>query len=100
MAILRLIEGLNDEVKELKRLMPTELEKVSLEAHVDLCGERYKQLHDKLDRIDQRVSQMHEEIAASNAKQNKTLITIGGTVIAGLLSTIVAVLIALPQIYK
>lgn len=80
--------------------MPTELEKVSLEAHVDLCGERYKQLHDKLDRIDQRVSQMHEEIAASNAKQNKTLITIGGTVIAGLLSTIVAVLIALPQIYK
>ena len=100
MAILRLIEGLNDEVKELKRLMPTELEKVSLEAHVDLCGERYKQLHDKLDRIDQRVSQMHEEIAASNAKQNKTLITIGGTVIAGLLSTIVAVLIALPNIYK
>lgn len=100
MAILRLIEGLNDEIKELKRLMPTELEKVSLEAHVDLCGERYKQLHDKLDRIDQRVSQMHEEIAQANAKQNKTLITIGGTVIAGLLSTIVAVLIALPQIYK
>lgn len=100
MAILRLIEGLNNDIKELRNLMPTELEKTSLEAHVDLCGERYKQLHEKLDRIDQRVSQMHEEIAASNAKQNKTLITIGGTVIAGLLSTIVAVLIALPQIYK
>ena len=100
MAILRPIEGLNNDIKELRNLLPTELEKTSLEAHVDLCGERYKQLHEKLDRIDQPVSQMHEEIAASNAKQNKTLITIGGTVIAGLLSTIVAVLIALPQIYK
>ena len=37
-----------DDVKRELNYMPTELEKQNLEAHVDLCSERYKGLHDRL----------------------------------------------------
>ena len=35
-----------DDVKRELKYMPTELEKTNLEAHVDLCSERYIGLHD------------------------------------------------------
>jgi hypothetical protein len=41
------------DIFDLKRelnFMPTELEKTNLEAHVDLCSERYKGLHDRRSR--------------------------------------------------
>ena len=40
----------------------TEIEKKSLEAHVELCAERYKNLEDKLDSLDRRVSDIEHKI--------------------------------------
>jgi predicted nucleic acid-binding Zn-ribbon protein len=40
----------------------TEIEKKNLEAHVELCAERYKSLEDKLDNLDQRVSAIEKKI--------------------------------------
>ena len=40
-----------EEVKKELKYMPTELEKTNLEAHVDLCSERYKGLLDRLSAI-------------------------------------------------
>ncbi len=34
-----------------------DVEKESLEAHVDLCAERYKRMEEKLDSIDERMNQ-------------------------------------------
>ena len=53
--------------KDLKRFMSTtELEKQNLEAHVDLCSERYKGLHDRLSAIEVRLAKMNEDMSTSH----------------------------------
>ena len=48
-AISQEIREIKQELREFIILMSTtELEKQNLEAHVDLCSERYKGLHDRL----------------------------------------------------
>ena len=47
-AILTEVRNLKTELKEFMSGHTTELEKQNLEAHVDLCSERYKGLHDRL----------------------------------------------------
>ena len=81
--------------KELK-FMPTELEKTNLEAHVDLCSERYKGLHDRLSAIEVRLGKMHEDQATNHKSHTKTIIATAGTVVAGLLSTVVVILMKMP----
>ena len=70
----------------------TELEKQNLEAHVDLCSERYKGLHDRLSAIEFSLARMNENMTAGQKSTSQTLIATAGTVIAGLLSTVVVVL--------
>ncbi len=81
--------------KELE-FMPTELEKTNLEAHVDLCSERYKGLHDRLSAIEIRLGRMNEDIVAGQKSHSKTIIATAGTVVAGLLSTVVVILMKMP----
>jgi len=40
----------------------TDIEKKSLEAHVELCAERYKNLDDKLDSVSNRVSTVEQKL--------------------------------------
>jgi len=51
-AILTEVRNLKTELKEFMSGHTTELEKQNLEAHVDLCSERYKGLHDRLSAIE------------------------------------------------
>ena len=74
----------------------TELEKQNLEAHVDLCAERYKGLHDRLTAIEQTLTRMNVDMISSQKSTSKTLIATAGTVVAGLLSTIVVILMKMP----
>ena len=79
------------DIFELKRelnFMPTELEKQNLEAHVDLCTERYKGLHDRLSAIEVRLGKINDDMKLGHKSNSKT-------VIAGLLSTMVVLLIRL-----
>ena len=73
---------------------PTNLEKESLEAHVDLCALRYKNLDDRLSTMEKKISHIHADIEAGNKSMIKVLIGAAGTIIAGLLSTIVVILIS------
>ena len=83
--------------KDLERFMSTtELEKQNLEAHVDLCSERYKGLHDRLSAIEVRLGKMNEEMTAGHKSTSKTIIATVGTVVAGLLSTVVVILMKMP----
>ena len=83
--------------KDLKRYMSTtELEKQNLEAHVDRCSERYKGLHDRLSAIEIRLAKMNEDMGTSHKSSQKTIIATAGTVIAGLLSTMVVLLMRMP----
>ena len=73
----------------------SDLEKTNLEAHVDLCTERYKGLHDRLTAIEQGLSKMNNDMLTGHKTSQKTLIATAGTVVAGLLSTIVVILLKL-----
>ena len=77
-------------------------ERTSLEAHVDLCAERYKALEDKLDKLEQRMHTMEEHIVIIRTKlsesaaeaSNKTsgqLISIGTAFGVALLSGLIMV---------
>lgn len=73
----------------------TNLEKESLEAHVDLCALRYQQLDGRLTKIEEKVDHIHKDITEGNKGMIKVLIGTAGTVVAGLLSTIVVILFQL-----
>ena len=84
-----------DDVKRELKYMPTELEKTNLEAHVDLCSERYSRLHDRLSAIEVRLGKINDDMKMGHKSNSKTVIAAAGTVIAGLLSTMVVLLIRL-----
>jgi chromosome segregation ATPase len=91
------IREIKQELREYIRLMSTtDLEKTNLEAHVDLCSERYKGLHDRLTAIEVRLGKMNEEMTQGHKSQTKTIIATAGTVVAGLLSTVVVILMKMP----
>lgn len=70
----------------------TDLEKQSLEAHVDLCALRYAQLDSRLNSVENTLNEIHNEIKTGQQSMTKVLIGTAGTVIAGLLSTLIVVL--------
>jgi tetrahydromethanopterin S-methyltransferase subunit G len=75
----------------------TDLEKQSLEAHVDLCAIRYQNLDNRMDKIEKKVEAIHEDITEGQKSMTKVLIGSAGTIVAGLLSTIVVLLMSLPN---
>ncbi len=87
---------INDIKSELRYMSTTDLEKQNLEAHVDLCAERYKGLHDRLSAIEIRLGKMNEEMIAGQKSHSKTIIATAGTVVAGLLSTVAVILMKFP----
>ena len=73
----------------------TALEKENLEAHVDLCEQRYKNLETRMVNIESKVEHIHRDITAGQKSMTKVIIGAAGTIVAGLLSTIVVILINL-----
>ena len=70
----------------------TSLERTSLEAHVDLCALRYQQLDLRLTNLEKKVDDIHEDIVSGQKSLTKVIVGTAGTVIAGVLSVVVAVL--------
>ena len=73
----------------------TDIEKKSLEAHVELCAERYKFLETKLETLEDKISKLNSSInelkdMVSNItqKRNDQLITWGVGVIGFLIATV------------
>ena len=73
----------------------TNLEKENLEEHVDLCEQRYKNLETRMVNIESKVEHIHRDITAGQKSMTKVIIGAAGTIVAGLLSTIVVLLISL-----
>ncbi len=70
----------------------TELEKTSLEAHVDLCALRYANLDNRLSTVESTLKEIHTDVKLGQTSVTKVLIGTAGTVVAGLLSTMVVIL--------
>lgn len=75
------------------RIRTTQLERENLEAHVDLCAERYSHLELRLTNIETKVEAIAEDIRDGNSSMAKVIITSAGTVVAGLLGLIVTLLV-------
>ena len=72
---------------------PTALERSSLEAHVDLCALRYKNLNDRITTVETTLGSIRRDIKDGQLSLTKVLIGTAGTIVAGLLSTIIVIVI-------
>lgn len=73
----------------------TEIEKTNLEAHAELCAERYINLQDKLENLDNRmdtiehsISEIKQLISGLKDQRNNQLIGWGVAVIGTLVSAV------------
>ena len=77
----------------------SDIEKKSLEAHVELCAERYKNLDERLRSLDERMDNIEKLIvdlkgciatasASGSNESNKTIIAIGTTIFGALIGVI------------
>lgn len=80
--------------------MSTNIEKTNLEAHVELCAERYEKLENKLETVEKKVGQLETHIieikqtlAGAGDKQSKQLIAIGTAIISVLITGLITVLV-------
>jgi transcription elongation GreA/GreB family factor len=74
----------------------TQIEKENLEAHVELCAERYRQLETRLETIEEKVSTLASVVEKGQMSMTKVLIGTAGTVVATVLSTLVIILTKMP----
>ena len=73
----------------------TDIEKKSLEAHVELCAERYRLLENKLETLDEKIenvaaaiSAIKESVQTMAEKRNSQLIAWGIGIIGALTATV------------
>lgn len=78
----------------------TSIEKKSLEAHVELCAERYINLENKLNNLETRMDKFEKylveisnKLDGSESGNYKTLIAIGTTIIGVLITGIITAII-------
>lgn len=71
----------------------TNIEKESLEAHVELCQQRYESLEGRLTSIEHKVEDIYKEMIESRASMSRVIIGSAGTIVAGLVSTIIVLLL-------
>ena len=74
---------------------PTDIEKKSLEAHVELCAERYNSLDERLNSLNTKISavetivrEVHDMIFIQSEKRNTQLINWG----IGIIGTLVVII--------
>lgn len=83
--------------------MSTDIEKKSLEAHVELCTERYnaldknyvvlqgkiESLNAKFEKMDSHIVSIKESLAGNGDKQSKQIIAIGTAIVSVLITGII-----------
>ena len=70
----------------------TILERTNLEAHVDLCAVRYTQLDNRLVKVEEKLDIIAVDMKNSNSALIKIIVGAAGSIVAGLLSTVIVVL--------
>ena len=71
----------------------TSLEKTSLEAHVDLCAMRYKQLDTRLTTLEVKMDGVAQAITNNSTSMKNVVITSTATIVTSILGLITAILL-------
>ena len=86
-------------------MQQSRLERENLEANVDLCAERYRVLEENLKRLESKVDTLAHNVGKMADKQNleknsnnKVVLGAAATIIMGLLSTVVLLLLNLQAV--
>lgn len=72
----------------------TNLEKQSLEAHVDLCAMRYMNLEARLNILEAKMDGLQKEIIEGQKSLKTVIITSTATIISGIIGLIVTIILA------
>ena len=67
--------------------LATQSERKNLEAHVDLCAERYDRLEQRLEALELAMQEMKQMVIEESQRSTKIVIGAAATVVGGLLST-------------
>lgn len=76
---------------------PTDIEKENLEAHVELCAQRYDALETRLGSVEIKISTLQDTIEKSSLNTIKILIGTAGTIIVAVLSLIGVIITKMPH---
>ena len=75
-------------IEDFKMIEATDIEKKSLEAHVELCAERYNALENRLDVLDEKIEdnnsmirEIRDMVVTMSSKRNDQIITWGTALI-------------------
>lgn len=78
---------------------PAKIEKENLEAHVELCAERYRALEDKLDNLEDRMDKLEghmvdikNSLTVGERTRNAQVVKYGITIIGVLTASVIAFL--------
>ena len=69
-----------------------DIEKTNLEAHVDLCAQRYESLDNRLTNIESKFDSLKKLIEDGHSSMTKVIIGTAGTVITGVLGLLAVIL--------
>lgn len=75
----------------------TDIEKENLEAHVELCAERYKQLENRLTNVETKIGSLQKTVEESSMHTIKVLIGTAGTIVVAVLSLLGIIITKLPH---
>jgi len=76
---------------------PTAIEKENLEAHVELCAQRYDALEQRLTSVEGKISILQDTIEKSSLNTIKILIGTAGTIIVAILSLVGVIITKMPH---
>jgi hypothetical protein len=78
--------------KIMARRPASQLEHENLNVHVELCQQRYETMERRLESIEKKVGDIFNSMNESKSSLAKVIIGSTGTIIAGLISTIIVLL--------
>ena len=80
--------------------MPSEIEKQSLEAHVEICSERYGYLEENMERIESRLTVIEQQLdeirhnlLVSEKNKYKSMRVFSGSLMAALVTSLIYLII-------
>ena len=76
----------------MSQLLPTDIERESLDAHVSICAMRYAQLDTRLTVIEDKVSELSKAIEDSKNSMSKVIIGATATIVSSLIGLIITIL--------
>jgi hypothetical protein len=71
---------------------PLDFEKTNLEAHVDLCAQRYQSLDERLTKIESKFGELQKLIEAGQSSMTRIIVGAAGSVVTGCLSVLFVLL--------